>query len=72
MPDYKEKWLENSMNKDFWNEVLVGRSIASVRFDKNGIEGLKLDNGETIFLATGNELHSRLFIKVPVLPGENS
>lgn len=47
---YKAKWKENSMNKSFWKEVLVGRKIKSIRFDKKGISALILDSKEVVFL----------------------
>ncbi len=39
------------MNKEFWKEVLEGRTISEVKFDDDGIGSLTLDSGEEIFVA---------------------
>lgn len=56
--DYKNKWQENSLNIDFWKEVLVGRMIVDLEFEEYGIESLILDNGEKIY-----PYDSTIFIK---------
>lgn len=47
---YKSEWKEFSMNKDFWNEVLLGRTIKEVMFDEDGISSIVLDNDENLFV----------------------
>lgn len=46
---YKTKWKINSLNKSFWNEVLVGRKIKKISFNKNGLKYILLDSGEKIY-----------------------
>lgn len=48
--NYEAKWAPFSLNEDFWREVLVGRSIVDITFDKNGVESLVLDSGEKVFV----------------------
>lgn len=47
--NYNTKWKINSLNKSFWNEVLVGKTIKKISFNKNGIKYILLDSGEKIF-----------------------
>lgn len=47
---YKSEWKPNSLNEDFWKEVLVGHKIVDITFDEHGISTLKLDSGETVYL----------------------
>ena len=47
---YKAKWKENCLNKSFWKEVLVGRKIVKINFDKHGLSSLVLDSKEIIYL----------------------
>lgn len=49
---YKSEWKEFSMNKDFWNEVLLGRTIKDVVFNEEGIESIVFDNDEKLFVWT--------------------
>lgn len=46
---YKAKWKINSLNKPFWNEVLVGKKIKKISFNRDGIKYILLDSGEKIF-----------------------
>ena len=46
---YKAKWKVNSLNKSFWTEVLVGRKIKNIAFNKTGIKYILLDSGEKVF-----------------------
>jgi hypothetical protein len=46
---YKAEWKEQELNKEFWEEVLVGKKITSIDWGKDRIHGLKLDSGETIY-----------------------
>lgn len=68
MSKYAAAWLPNELNKDFWTEVLVGRTIKSrkdnfkavakdgpLREDQKTYE-LGLDSAETIWLAGDSEL----------------
>lgn len=48
---YKSTWEPMSMNKSFWREVLVARTIKKVSFDEDGIYALHLDDGQRIFIA---------------------
>lgn len=50
MIKYKTKWKEKSLNKSFWKEVLVGRTISKLKFGKEGLTSIILDNGEELFL----------------------
>ncbi len=47
---YKSEWKEFELNKEFWREVLVGRTIKDVVFDDMGIKHLLLDNNEEVFV----------------------
>lgn len=47
--NYKNQWQENSLNIDFWREVLVGRTIVDLQFDNCGLKYFVLDNGEKIY-----------------------
>lgn len=47
---YKSEWHPNSLNKSFWNEVLKGRKIAKLTFNKTGLKYLVLDSGEKVFV----------------------
>lgn len=40
-----KKWKPMSINKTFWKEVLEGRTISKVKFDKTGVKTLVLDDG---------------------------
>lgn len=50
MSKYKAEWKEFELNKEFWQEVLVGRTIKDVVFDDDGIKHLLLDSGEEVFV----------------------
>jgi hypothetical protein len=50
MKEYKNKWQPNSLNKEFWEEVLVGRKIKSLNLDTTGIKSFVLDNDEIIYV----------------------
>lgn len=46
---YKNEWKENSVNQEFWKEVLIGRTIVDLKFDNNGLKYFTLDNGEKVY-----------------------
>jgi hypothetical protein len=46
---YRTKWKPYSLNKEFWNEVLRGRTITKIEWDKRGIKAIVLDSGERIY-----------------------
>lgn len=46
---YKNEWKENSVNQEFWKEVLIGRTIVDLKFDNNGLKYFVLDNGEKVY-----------------------
>ena len=51
MSKYEAKWVAFDANESFWNEVLVGRTIAGFQREQDGrISALKLDNGEVVSL----------------------
>jgi len=54
---YKKKWRVRSLNKPFWNEVLVGRTITKLFFNKEGLTAMKLDSGEISFLRDKGTLY---------------
>lgn len=56
---YKALWKEYDLNTDFWNEVLVGRTVQGLCWDEQGICGLILDNNEIVHIAGDNR---RLYI----------
>ena len=43
--NYKNKWKAFSINKSFWREALLGRSIKRIYWAKDGIKALALDDG---------------------------
>jgi hypothetical protein len=49
MINYKNKWQENSLNIEFWKEILIGRLITNLEFDNFGLKYFVLDNGEKIY-----------------------
>ena len=49
---YKAEWKPFSLNKEYWIEVLQGRTIKKVEFDKKGIKALMLDNDERLYPIT--------------------
>jgi hypothetical protein len=46
---YKNEWEPNSLNQEYWDEVLVGQRIVKVNRDGDGIRSLTLDNGEIVY-----------------------
>jgi hypothetical protein len=50
---YQTKWEPNQENREFWEEVLVGRKITQVNYNYGGIESFVLDSGELITLTKG-------------------
>lgn len=52
---YKAEWKDQSLNIEFWTEVLVGRKIEAIAFDDHGIASMRLDSGEVIYLP--HQLH---------------
>lgn len=66
---YKATWKEFALNKEFWEEVLVGRTIKELTWDDNGISALVLDNGEIIHLPKEN---GRISINDGPSPVDNS
>lgn len=53
MTKYKTEWKPMERNEAFWNEVLVGRKIAKLDYDEEGLAAFILDSGERIALSTG-------------------
>jgi len=47
---YKNEWKPNSLNKEFWGEVLVGHKITDIRFDNKGIHSFVLENGQQVII----------------------
>ena len=47
---YKAKWIPYSLNKEFWTEVLVGRTIKKLKYTKKALKSFVLDNGEEILI----------------------
>lgn len=62
---YKYEWKENELNEEFWNEVLLHRTITQVNFDETGIKSLFLDSGEEVSLLRDGHVKSILYIKHP-------
>lgn len=50
MINYKEIWERNSLNENFWVEVLCNKNIKELKFGEDGLVSLLLDNGEEIFI----------------------
>jgi hypothetical protein len=61
---YRAQWKANSLNIKYWNEVLRGRTISRLKFDRNGLRGLVLDSGETLFLYDSTTRMPAAWIKV--------
>jgi hypothetical protein len=59
---YKAIWKEHSLNKAFWNEVLVGRKIVKLNFNKNGLASLVLDSKEIVYLIHEDPKKGVIFI----------
>lgn len=70
MSKYKAPWKEFDLNKDFWTEVLVGRTIKQLLWDDRGISGLVLDTGEIIRLPQNSERLSINDLSVPTDPSK--
>jgi len=56
---YKTEWKPNELNKEFWDEVLIGRKIESVEYipmpydeGNERIGFLILDSGERIGISS--------------------
>lgn len=58
---YKNKWKPYDFNIKFWVEVLVGKKIDSLLFDKVGLHALVLDDGQTLFIDPDSK--RRVFVK---------
>lgn len=54
---YKTEWVANSLNKEFWKEVLVGRQITRIKFNKKGLTALVLDNKEVCYIKDGSNFY---------------
>lgn len=63
MSKYKSEWKEFELNKEFWQEVLVGRTIKDVVFDDTGIKHLLLDSGEEVFVVKNEHSKAVFCIK---------
>ena len=50
MINYKEIWERNSLNENFWVEVLCNKNIKELKFGEDGLVSLLLDHGEEIFI----------------------
>ena len=47
---YKSKWKPNSENRQYWEEVMVGRTITGLGFVDGRIDNFTLDSGEIMYL----------------------
>lgn len=50
---YRSPWVPMQENREFWDEVLVGRTIKEIQYKDGGIEAFVLDSGEVVQLAKG-------------------
>ncbi len=57
---YKAPFRPGSLNKAFWNEVLLGRRIVKVTWGKNGIKAIVFDDGQKL-LVMKNEFDQATF-----------
>ena len=60
---YKNEWKENSLNQEFWEEVLVGRTIDELIFDDNGLTAIVLDDRQVIYLKHEDVSKGVIYIK---------
>lgn len=60
---YKNEWKENSLNKEFWEEVFVGRTIDELLFDDNGLSAIVLDDRQIIYLKHEDISKGVIYIK---------
>jgi hypothetical protein len=58
---YTTPYVPMALNKEFWKEVLVGRTIKKVVWDEKGIDALVLDDGQSIFI--DHKGTGRIYIK---------
>jgi hypothetical protein len=47
---YEAKWTPGKRNIAFWNEVLVGKTITELKFDKKGLASFLLSDGQEVYL----------------------
>lgn len=52
---YRAPWVPMQENREFWDEVLVGRTIKEIHYKDGGIDAFVLDSGELITLTKGPE-----------------
>jgi len=45
---YTSKFVSGSLNKPFWKEVLIGRRIVSLAWNRNKIKSMQLDSGQIV------------------------
>jgi hypothetical protein len=43
------EWKPNSLNKEFWVNTLVNRTVTGLGWDDAGLEYLQLDNGVKVY-----------------------
>ena len=75
MSRYKAKWKPYQVNKDFWREVFVGRTITEVHWHKveeadklkTRLNGFTLDDGTEVSISLKGILSIRDDEDVPVL-----
>lgn len=60
---YKAKWETGHENREFWEEVLVGRTIKELQFTGGDLVSFVLDSGEVVLLAKGPENRPTIAIK---------
>lgn len=58
---YKAVWKPQRKNMAYWREVLMGKKIIGIRFDKRGLSALVFDDGQKLFL--DEKSPSRCFVK---------
>ena len=51
---YRSRFVEGAINEAFWWEVFENHTIKKVLFGEHGIEGLVLDDGQTVKLVVVN------------------
>ena len=59
---YKAPWVPMTMNKEFWTEVLVGRTVTSLTFDEKGVDHMTLDDGQVVYFDKTGSL-GRIYIR---------
>lgn len=70
MTKYKSKWKPHNLNIEFWDEVLLGKTIMEVNYNTEGVKSVVLDNGEEIFFtAEGGKFYIKAPMDNPLIEG---